>query len=379
MRHNQSSRLAFTLIELLVIISIITVLIGLLVPAVQKVRSTAIRISCANNLMNLGLACLNYAADKKDGLPPAAITATPVNKGWGTNILGYIEQDNLYSTYNLSQPAVNFPLPLPLASQPAIRVNINTFNCPAAPPPRVYAWYATLTKTVPIKISWEAASSDYGPILGVDSNLMGIQNPAFYNGGVAWTGVNKTNLDTSPLTAGVDPGWAIDPAPLFYPFLAPIGQGALSRDKQTKLDEIRDGTSNTILLAEVAARPSIYQKGLRQPLATSPGIRIIGSTGVYEALGQTNASFGGGWGDPLTGLFILMGSDADGLYQVPPTGNNACLINCSNDLGIYSFHTGGAQVVFVDGSVHFLAKEMSPLTVIALITRGGGEVILEDF
>jgi prepilin-type processing-associated H-X9-DG protein len=74
-----------------------------------------------------------------------------------------------------------------------------------------------------------------------------------------------------------------------------------------------------------------------------------------------------------------LGSDADGVYQFPPTGNNPCLINCSNDLGIYGFHTGGAQVVFCDGSVHFLAKEMSPQTVIALITRSGTEIIQEDF
>jgi prepilin-type N-terminal cleavage/methylation domain-containing protein len=372
MRRNQSrrsnllrKRSGFTLIELLVVISIIAILIGLLVPAVQKVRSTAARISCANNLHNIGIACLNYATDKKGGLPPALNTgANPVTtpqKGWGTNILSYMEQENLYSNYNLGIP---FNATLPTNNQAVVKVTIPTLTCPSAPSARVYSY--TLGS-----LSWQAGSSDYGPILGVDSNLMGIQNPGFYNGGVVWTGVTNPPQATSPLTTPLEDTieagfFSISP----LPFLSPIGQGALSPDKTTKLDDIRDGTSNTILVAEIAARPSIYQKNLKQPGVQSP---------LGGPLGQTSASGGGGWGDPSTGGFILLGSDANGNYQAPPTGNNSCVINCSNDLGLYSFHTSGAQAVFVDGSVHFLAKEVSVQTMIALITRGGTEVITEDF
>ncbi|MFL5241983.1 MAG: DUF1559 domain-containing protein [Gemmataceae bacterium] len=389
MRIRQGKQKGFTLIELLVVISIIGILIGLLVPAVLKVRSTANRIACANNLKNLGLACLNYATDKK-GLPPALYTgyvAGKPAKGWGTIILSYIEQDNLYASYDLSQPFTD-AVTLPINNQTVVTTIVNTFTCPSAPAARVYIFLLPVGAYSPpvsaTTTQWQAASSDYGPILGVDSNLMGIQNPGSYNRGlVPWAGVNVTTVNTTPVTTNLDDPIENDLFSHCYPiggnpagtsvepFLAPIGQGALSPDKQTKLDDIRDGTSNTIMLAEIAARPSLYQKNVKRPDVIPLRSNFLGQTSV-----------GGGWGDSTTGAFILLGSDPNGNHLSPlplPSGNNSCLINCSNELGLYSFHTGGAQVVFCDGSVHFLGKEASPQTVIALITRGGTETIQEDF
>src|SRR5438094_2700603 len=95
------TRRAFTLIELLVVIAIIAVLIGLLLPAIQKVREAASRMTCQNNLKQLGLACHNYH-DVNSYLPPVRLRADYMT--WAALLLPYIEQDNLYKRFDLTLP-----------------------------------------------------------------------------------------------------------------------------------------------------------------------------------------------------------------------------------------------------------------------------------
>jgi prepilin-type N-terminal cleavage/methylation domain-containing protein/prepilin-type processing-associated H-X9-DG protein len=128
-RHNRGG---FTLIELLVVIAIIAVLIGLLLPAVQKVRDAASRSSCQNNLKQIGLACHMYN-DSNRSYPPGWLTSQPSGAvapspgwSWSLLILPYIEQGNLYSSIN---PDVTTP-GAPPAANATLQTRVSTYRCP---------------------------------------------------------------------------------------------------------------------------------------------------------------------------------------------------------------------------------------------------------
>src|SRR5262249_37730300 len=125
-------------------------------------------------------------------------------------------------------------------------------------------------------------------------------------------------------------------------------RGVLAPNLLTRLSEITDGTSNTILLTEDAGRPRLWRAG--RP-------------------GRDQTVEGGPWAAVNSGI-ILQGSSPDGTTRPGP-----CAINCTNEQQVYAFRSGGANAVFADGSVRFLNASLSIRVLAALVTRAGGEVV----
>ena len=310
-RSSQSrSRSGMTLIELLVVIAIIAVLIALLVPAVQKVREAASRTQCANNLKNLGLALHQYHDENKQ-FPPGAVG--PVNGAFiglkqhslGSYLLPYLEQGDVCRMYQLNCSWFDWP------NQPAVNTPLSIWQCPSAEPNR-FQDGALITVTPPpvILFAGQAACGDYAGMLQIDP-------------GLAATGL----VDAVPNPGGVFPV-----------------------NGTTRLLDIRDGTSHTIMMAECAGRPRLWHR-------TTP----VPNTWLS----------GGPWAS--RGLLWCRGATADGSAFYGP-----CAINCTNDREVYSFHTGGANTVFADASVHFLRADLSIRVFARLVTRAGDEVVSDS-
>lgn len=195
----------FTLVELLVVIAIIAVLMSLLLPALQRVRESASRAACQNNLRQLGLGLQNYAHNNRT-FPPGGVGA-PFRHGWAIYVLPYIDEDNLYKLYDFRanwSDAVN---------QPVVNQQVKLMVCPSSPPGRL-----------DMGTGWTAAVGDYSPIAEVDSQAAarGFANPALNYRGI---------MTLAPANAPMRPA------------------------------EITDGSSQTILLAEDAGRPQLWRAG----------------------------------------------------------------------------------------------------------------------
>jgi prepilin-type N-terminal cleavage/methylation domain-containing protein/prepilin-type processing-associated H-X9-DG protein len=294
-------RCGFTLIELLVVIAIIAVLIGLLLPAVQKVREAANRMSCSNNLKQIGLALHQYENTHRKFPPgsvagpfPEANVTQPVGHGWGPFLLPYLEQEALARNYRWDK------FHYAPENQPVASVPLKVLQCPSAEPNRV------MTFSV-FSYGGKGACTDYAATAGVDPALV--------------------NLELVDRVGNL--------------------QGVMAKNFMARHCDITDGPSNTLLIVEDAGRPRQWQ---------------VGKAGPDQTL------FGGPW----TGggnLIVVKGSTADGSRRLGP-----CAVNCTNDQEVYSFHPGGANALFADGSVDFLKASMDIRILARLITRAGGEV-----
>jgi prepilin-type N-terminal cleavage/methylation domain-containing protein/prepilin-type processing-associated H-X9-DG protein len=339
-RHYRSG---FTLVELLVVIAIMTILMSLLLPAVQKVREAAARTQCGNNMKQLALACLNYESALKhfpigDQRDSATLgTTTPVAVVWHALILPSIEQGNLGSLYNYrahwSDPSNNA----------AITDQVKLFNCPATPQqPRVDSTTMELPGgTLSANPAPAGGVADYWGVNACDPRCV-LANTSFF---------------TTPQITDAQ-NWANNGMPDSINYdLTLVGVLCRGRVGPTRATDITDGQSDTILFIESAGRPNWY----------GPTRQILGPLNPGEAR----------WADPNGNTSIVGCNPATGLRDSNYALNVAAM-NCENINETYSFHASGCNFAFSDGSVRFMSQQTEVGIIGQMATRAGGEVIQDN-
>jgi prepilin-type N-terminal cleavage/methylation domain-containing protein len=339
--RNVAARSGFTLIELLVVIAIIAILVALLLPAVQQAREAARRTQCKNNLKQIGLGLHNFEETYKyvpawgKVIPLADYPTTPPNPylPFGTDarttfgplfhILPYLEQANIYNMFDKKRSYVD-----PVNMTPnygtvpiAAMATVTSFICPSTPgnPPSDYGpFFAAAGLPLGPMVT---PRTDYIPIRGVHSSLAvcaGMPNATTQNG---MLGSNDT---TTKFTV--------------------------------RFADVTDGLSNTIMIGELAGKQKLYFRGRSLPGSTL----LDGGLTLNSYYGDVNIA------REMRGY--------SGANIATPTQAGCSSINVLNLNALYSFHTGGTQVVLGDGSARFISENISSQVFAAIVTRDGGEV-----